>query len=137
MSERIAQKIAKHLSDAAPVGIDRRQGRKVLVNDFDLLIPSLRLNCAYRLSNLSIDSDRFLRQIQHAGFGEGKVLEVVDEPVQQHGLFMQRVDDSRLGPGQSVLQALQLAPNVGERCAQLMGDVRYHIAAKILGPNEL
>ena len=126
----LAEEVAQDLGEPVGVGDDaeRRAGcpRRSMLPWTRL--PSGRTTRSTTSSSVELAG----LQAELAGLGEGELLEVVHEVLQRQRLLVDRVDDRRGRREQAVLQRLEVAADVGERRAQLVGHVVDHPPAQLL-----
>ena len=75
-------------------------------------------------------------QPELSGLGQGEILQVVHQPVEEHRLFVKRGNDTLIRLHHAILNRLQVAPDVGKWSAQLVGHVGRHIAAQLFEPGQ-
>ena len=131
MGDRVVEKDAQDLRD--PFRVRPRRGRFArLEHEAHVRLPGPRGDRAGRAPNGVVDGD--LREVepQPSGFGERQLLEILDQARKQHRLFMEGVEGGAIGGHEPVLKALDLAAEVRQRRAELVGDVGDHPAAQHL-----
>ena len=73
--------------------------------------------------------DTLTLQTESAGFGNGQILQVVGETAEMKDFLVQRREACAIGLRQAILQRLDLAAKVRERCAQFVRHVADHAPA--------
>ena len=63
-----------------------------------------------------------------AGLRERQILQIGNQALQKHRFFVERRDRGGVSALEAVLHALEQAAEIGDRGAQLVSDVAYHLS---------